>query len=291
MRIEKGKDINIEFKRLISLIKKDGYESKPRNEKVKETFNELLCLDPTKVLVNFNSRKFSYKYFAGELAWYLKKERDINYISNFSKFWSKLTDENNEINSNYGNLLFGKQLKWAYECLKKDKNTRQAVAFVNRPKFQYEGNKDFPCTMYLNFFIRDGKLHVKTTMRSNDMFFGLTYDAPFISIVLQQMRLWLLPTYPELKLGTYFHNADNIHYYERHFEIADKIEQEKNICSPHFELKVNLFNFDENDDNKIIYSDYIKLFFNFMDYFLIRREKTSQEDYKTALKILLVDEK
>ena len=37
------------------------------------------------------------------------------------------------------------------------------------------------------------------------------------------MRLWLLETYPDLELGTYFHCADNIHFYERHFELADKI--------------------------------------------------------------------
>ena len=34
----------------------------------------------------------------------------------------------------------------------------------------------------------------------------------------------LKDTYPNLSLGTYTHFADNIHFYEQHFELADKIK-------------------------------------------------------------------
>lgn len=288
MKIEKGKDINSEFRRLITLIKNDGYTSNPRGQEVKETFNEMLCLDPTKVLLDSKSRRFSYKYFAGELAWYLKRERSIDYISKFSSFWSKLIDTNGEINSNYGNLLFGEQLHWCLNALKNDKNTRQAIAFLNRPQFQYNGNKDFVCTMYLNFFIREDTLHMKMTIRSNDMFFGLSYDAPFFSLILQQMRLWLLGTYPKLKLGTYFHYADNIHFYERHFEIADKIEQDVDAVSSNFELKHPLFTLGKTPAD-IFFPTYTEMFFTKMEE-LIANGGT-QEDFKSALDIFLVNKK
>jgi hypothetical protein len=39
--------------------------------------------------------------------------------------------------------------------------------------------------------------------------------------------LWLRDTYPELQLGVYYHCADNTHFYERHFELADKILSEE----------------------------------------------------------------
>ena len=184
---EHKQDINHEFQSLISKIKNDGYESAPRGQKVKELYMHTMPLNPTKVLLDFKERPFNWKYLAGELAWYLKKERTVDYISNFSKFWGNLTDEGGEINSNYGDLLFGDQLYWCLNSLRSDKNTRQAIAFLNQPKFQYVGNKDFVCTMYLNFFIREDTLNMKMTIRSNDMFFGLSYDAPFFSIVLQQM--------------------------------------------------------------------------------------------------------
>ena len=235
---------NKTFIDLIKDIKENGQLSQPRDMKVKELTVQTLKFDPTKTIANFNARSFNWKYFAGELVWYLNKDRDIDYINNFSGFWKGITNPGtNQINSNYGSLLFGDQLQWALDSLKSDKNTRQAIAFLNQPKFQFQGNKDFVCTMYLNFFIRDNKLNMKVQMRSNDIFYGLTFDAPFFGVVHQHMRLWLLESYPDLELGTYYHCADNIHFYERHFELADKIENETEhesvqmlIQNPLFEL-------------------------------------------------------
>jgi thymidylate synthase len=184
-------------------------------------------VNPKQAFANFNSREFNWKYFAGELAWYLNKDTNIDYINQFSGFWKNITNPGtNEINSNYGSLLFGEQLQWVVDSLKKDKNSRQAIAFLNQPKYQFEGNKDFVCTMYLNFSIRKNKLDMKVQMRSNDIFYGLTFDAPFFAFVQQHVYLWLKSTYPELELGTYHHYADNIHFYERHFELAETIRYE-----------------------------------------------------------------
>ena len=209
----------------IGEIESNGSISQPRDLKVKELIYGQLDIDPTKPFANFVDRKFNWKYFAGELAWYLSRNNDIDYINQFSNFWKNITNPGtNEINSNYGTLLFGDQLLWCLESLEKDKNTRQAIAFLNQPKFQFDGNKDFVCTMYLNFFIRENKLNMKVQMRSNDIFYGLTFDAPFFAFVHQHMYLWLKDTYPNLSLGTYTHFADNIHFYEQHFELADKIK-------------------------------------------------------------------
>jgi thymidylate synthase len=213
-----------QFTGIISKINDSGSESQPRNLKVRELIYGQFDVDSTQPFASFKDRAFNWKYFAGEVAWYLKKDNDINYINKFSNFWKFITNPNsNTINSNYGSLLFGSQLKWCLDSLKADDNTRQAIAFLNQPKFQFEGNKDFVCTMYLNFFIRDNKLNMKVQMRSNDIFYGLTFDAPFFAFVHQHMLLWLKETYPTLELGTYTHFADNIHYYERHFELSEQI--------------------------------------------------------------------
>ncbi len=213
-----------QFQKVIKNIEEIGDVSQPRDMKVKELQLTTLPIDSVSPFANFESRKFNWKYFAGELAWYLRKDRDVDYIGQFSGFWSTLTNPNsNEINSNYGSLLFNEQLEWVVDSLKADQNSRQAIAFLNQPKFQFEGNKDFVCTMYLNFFIRNNTLHMKVQMRSNDIFYGLTFDAPFFAFVHQHVFLWLRDTYPELQLGVYYHCADNTHFYERHFELADKI--------------------------------------------------------------------
>jgi thymidylate synthase len=230
---------NSKFKDLILDIEKDGNVSQPRDMKVKELTVKTLKFDPTQTIAHFDNRSFNWKYFGGELCWYLNRDRDVDYIGQFSKMWATLTNHGtNNINSNYGDLLFGGQLQFALESLKKDKNTRQAVSFLNQPKFQFEGNKDFVCTMYINFFIRDNKLNMKVQMRSNDIFYGLTFDAPYFSFIHQHMRLWLLETYPGLELGTYYHCADNIHFYEKHFDMASNIVSESEDQGNNYSMNI-----------------------------------------------------
>jgi len=221
-----GSSANNVVRNLLSDIQTKGTESAPRGLKVRELNLQTLEIDPFYPLMDFEARPFGFKYFMGEMAWYLTRDTNIEFISKFSSFWNNIADSGGNVNSNYGKILYGNQLQWALDSLKKDPNTRQAIAFVNQPKYQYEGNKDFVCTMYLNFWIRDNKLNMKVQMRSNDIFYGLSYDAPFFAFIQQSMWHWLRDTYPALEIGTYYHCADNIHYYERHFETAQAILDE-----------------------------------------------------------------
>ena len=214
---------------IINHIESQNQSADPRGLKVKESILSSFMVDPTQPIANFENRKFNWKYLAGELCWYLQQDRDVDFIGSFSNFWSTLTNPNsNEINSNYGSLVFNKeQFGWVVDSLVADKNSRQAIMFFNQPKFQFKENKDFVCTMYANFFIRNNVLNMKVQMRSNDIFYGLTFDAPFFAFLLQSVHIKLLETYPDLKLGVYYHFADNLHFYERHFGLADSIKIEK----------------------------------------------------------------
>jgi len=218
------------LKEAILQIDTFGDLSKPRDLEVKELLLADITIDPKKPIANFESRKFNWKYFTGEMAWYLHRDTDISYINKFSNFWKGITNQGtNQINSNYGALVINnEQIGWVVDSLLADDNSRQAIMFFNQPKFQFKGNKDFVCTMYANFFIRDNKLNMKIQMRSNDVFYGLTFDAPFFSFLMQSVYLILKKDdkYKSLELGDYYHFADNLHFYERHFELAEKIKQE-----------------------------------------------------------------
>lgn len=255
--------INVQVFQLLEDLEAAGQTSSPRGMKTKEANLATLEIDPLYSTMDFPSRRFNWRYFAGELAWYLKADPSIQFINNFSSFWKDITPTG-KANSNYGYLLFNvhpsqkvadsdgsgipdrehrNQLEWVYDSLVKDPNTRQAVAFFNAPYFQYDGNKDFVCTMYINFWIRKGYLDMKVQMRSNDIFFGLTYDAPWFSTIMQSMYLNLKEVYPDLKLGVYYHCADNIHFYERHFDLASKIMDNGLDTSVRMKLMKPLFSF------------------------------------------------
>jgi thymidylate synthase len=267
-------DINVQVYQLLEDLYTYGMKSSPRGQAVVEANVASLEIDPRKCIMNFESRDFNWKYFVGELAWYLRKDVNIAFIDNFSKFWGKLGNPTTDkytgtINSNYGAILLDyhpstndgydqrtncvNQLEWAFRSLVKDKDSRQAVSFLNCPYYQFEGNKDFVCTMYLNFWIRHDRLDMKVQMRSNDIFFGLSYDAPWFSLLHQTMYLNLKKVYPELQLGMYYHCADNIHYYERHFDLVDKILKASPTSSPLIDLKTPLFTFEPHPQGRTEY--------------------------------------
>lgn len=268
--------INYQVFQLLEDLEAAGQTSSPRGLKTKEANLATLDIDPLYSVIDFQPRRFNWRYFAGELAWYLKGDNSIDFINNFSSFWKDICPSG-KANSNYGSLLFKphpssrggltdssgvNQLEWVYNSLVKDINTRQAVAFFNAPYFQYEGNRDFVCTMYVNFWIRKNHLEMKVQMRSNDIFFGLSYDAPWFSTLHQSMFLNLKKVYPDLKLGMYYHCADNIHFYERHFELAESILDSGVDTTVRMELKAPLFEF---VDGKIQLSKESDLFIETVD--------------------------
>jgi thymidylate synthase len=272
------------FINIINHINETGTTSQPRDLKVKEAVLTDFVIDPKQPIANFPQRKFNWKYLAGELAWYLKQDRDVDYIGAFSNFWSHITNPNsNEINSNYGSLVFNaKQFGWVVDSLVADKNSRQAIMFFNQPKFQFEGNKDFVCTMYANFFIRNNALHMKIQMRSNDIFYGLTFDAPFFSFLQQSVYLKLKETYPDLELGMYYHYADNLHFYERHFDLASQIRFEEITPANEFTfiLKEPFLGY---DGEKVFLTDTAITFIKEIDDSIDDAEIGTKEDYKAIL--------
>ncbi len=276
------------FKNIINHIEEQNQSADPRGLKVKESILSSFMINPATPIANFEKRKFNWKYLAGELAWYLKKNRDVDFIGAFSNFWGTLTNpDSNEINSNYGSLVFNKeQFGWVIDSLVADKNSRQAIMFFNQPKFQFKGNKDFVCTMYANFFIRDNKLNMKIQMRSNDIFYGLTFDAPFFAFLQQSVHIKLLETYPDLQLGTYYHFADNLHFYERHFDLAKSIQEEAiNIKEDSKNTFVLKEKFIEYDGEKVFLTGAAEKFCRSI-YETINEDKTlslDREGYKNLL--------
>ena len=220
-------------KLLRALLKDPEYQSAPRDQKINEITNCKFTIRNPEQCFYVNERRASqFKYIAAELLWYLSGDKSVDFISQFSKFWKKLENCDDTVNSNYGWLLFYEkyapvwttQWQWAFDSLYNDKDTRQAVMHFNLPKHQFLDNKDFVCTMYGDFLIRDNKLHFTIHMRSNDAILGLPTDIPFFCILQMNMLNCLKKEkYPNLKLGTYTHFVNSMHLYERNFQLVNEM--------------------------------------------------------------------
>ena len=100
--------------------------------------------------------------------------------------------------------------------LSRDHDTRQAVITLWDPEYDAKGGKkDHPCTTAFFFLVRDGKLNMKTVMRSMDLWWGWPYDAVQFSMVQQAVAACL-----GIPVGTYTHHAVSAHLYEPHWKAA-----------------------------------------------------------------------
>lgn len=191
---------------------------------------QFTILDPCQCFATL--RKLSLDYLKGEMEFYLSGSPYLKDIVKHSKFWAKVTDDGETINSNYGKLLMHDknekgytQFEYARDMLKRNSDSKKAVMSIYSACHAYKSN-DNPCTMYLQFFIRDNKLDLYVKMRSSDVWFGLPYDVPFFVYIQIEMLRALRVTYPHLAIGTYNHQAGSMHLYERNFARAKEVLEE-----------------------------------------------------------------
>ncbi|WP_329428841.1 thymidylate synthase [Streptosporangium sp. NBC_01495] len=107
------------------------------------------------------------------------------------------------------------QLARVIEILKVDSDSRRAVVQLYDPAQDAAGHRDIPCTLGFRFHLRQGRLHMSTTMRGQDVWVGLPYDLFFTTTLHELMAGWL-----DAELGDYHHHVDSLHIYERDVDRA-----------------------------------------------------------------------
>lgn len=248
--IFKGKTFSNTYISLIQSLLNQGITKAPRNQPISHIQNCLFVVENPSTIFSCESRPYNWTYLNKELSLYFNGKRKAEDFGEASKFWLKLSNEQGNINSSYGYRIFYRPIysevelneldtdliheynnQWNFckEQLINDKDTRQALMFVSGPDVQYHNNKDFICTLTYLFDINDDKLNITVNRRSQDLYFGLPYDFVWEYILLYKMHQELLPTYPNLQIGSYSMFANNIHIYERNFEIFHKMFVEYNM--------------------------------------------------------------
>lgn len=241
----------MEYVELLDSIMKKGHKIAPRGEEIKELMHVTLNVkDNFYTFPGVREIDTLLNYWKKEFAWYMCGDRDGSYIEQYARLWSRIKNEDNTLNSNYGHLVFynktshpsnslqameynpGKPIKlietltpfeWALRSLKNDKDTRQALITYNTGGFNFVGNRDYICTQHQAFFIRNNVLNCYIALRSSDAIFGLPYNMPWWSIVTQMLYLNLVETYPDLILGDTIVTIYSAHVYRQHYELVNKM--------------------------------------------------------------------
>lgn len=153
----------------------------------------------------------------GELLWYLGGLNTLEFIKEYIPDYAE-DAEGGILVGAYGPRIHAmrgsiNQLENVTRLLKEKSTSKRAVIQLYDAADIEVHHKEIPCTTALQFVARDGRLHMSTTMRSNDAYKGLPHDV-FCFTMLQEM----MATRLELDPGDYIHYATSMHVYDGSIE-------------------------------------------------------------------------
>lgn len=214
-------NINIEWVIKLKEIINKGEISQPRGILVKELLNSHIKVDMKYPILSIPERKLGYKFMARE-SWYILDGRnDVESITNYSKTIKIFSNNNIFFDGSYGVQILD-QISYIIDILAKDQDTRQAVLTIWRPNPR--DSKDIPCTISLQWLIRNNTIYCIDNMRSSDIWLGVPYDIHNMTMITGFVMLMLKERgINNLKLGKLYLNAGSQHLYENNFEVAEHL--------------------------------------------------------------------
>jgi thymidylate synthase len=169
----------------------------------------------------------------GELIWYLSKSNALAPIAPYIPKYKKESEDGETVYGGYGPRLFGKdghdQIANVLALLSENPTSRRAVIQLFDAADISVRRKEIPCTTTLQLFVRDDRLHLVATMRSNDAFIGLPHDV-FCFTMLQEILARSLG----LEMGPYRHMVGSLHLYE------DNVEDAKALIDERFQRRIEM---------------------------------------------------
>lgn len=219
------KVINEEYLRALKALELEGLVTEPRGMKIREIFGYTFTINPDDNVVTIEGFETNVDYAKAELEWYYSGSNRIDYSPIIEKTWKKYSDDGIHVNSAYGHRIFGgytlNQWTWVLDKLREDPDSRQCVININTTFDKEKSTKDFPCTMYMQMFLRNGQLDWHTYMRSQDIYYGTRNDIYCFTEMQKKMAREL-----GVQHGTYYHHCGSLHIYEKHWDKMDKLLEE-----------------------------------------------------------------
>ncbi|WP_040714200.1 thymidylate synthase [Nocardia takedensis] len=221
-----------------------GTKVSPRSMPTIETMGAHLHLtDPRRRLVDLAPTRVINPAFAvAETMWILSGSDDP-WIFDYNRNLLRYTDDG-RLQGAYGPRMrrWGgriDQLAGVRDILTRDRDSRQAVIQLYDPARDTRGHRDVPCTLNYRFFVRENRLDMHTTMRSQDLWLGFPYDVFAATTLHELMAGWL-----GVELGDYHHHLDSLHLYDSHLALARTVDQHSSASAAMEPIHVEWDRFD-----------------------------------------------
>lgn len=215
-----AEDATNAFQQICENLTVDGITRKTRNgQQMIELLDVIVEIaDPRRRVISTVERGFPVKCAKREFLWYMTHNPKVDLIGKYLPFWKECSDDGETVNSNYGTIWheqIDSVIARLKNALKEEEADRRATIAIYDKSFANYHGKDMPCTLNVTLNVRDNKLYMSNTMRSNDVVTGFCIDQ-FTWTCLQE----LIANELGIEVGTYTHHAVSMHVYERHFDLA-----------------------------------------------------------------------
>lgn len=216
-------EANIEWLSLLSKVASSPMRSSPRGQPIREILANQTRIDMRRPVVTVKKRKLGRRFLVAEAWWILSGRNDVRAIAPYSKEIASFSNDGIRFDGSYGPKIVD-QLRYVVDSLERDADTRQAVLNIWRENPR--DSKDVPCTLSVQWFIRNNKLHCIDTMRSSDVWLGIPYDcfnfsmlSAYVLLSLRQRR----SDFDKVDLGSLTITAGSQHLYDRNLERVGEV--------------------------------------------------------------------
>ncbi|HEY6763122.1 MAG TPA: thymidylate synthase [Baekduia sp.] len=177
--------------------------------------------DPAACLLRSDLRQPSTAYIAGQWLWVMAGSDDLDRISFYNSRGRAFSEDGRRLSGAFGARMrrsAGDQLSRALDQLRADPASRRATIVFADPADSRQPTRDFPCALALQLLVRDGRLEVVTTMRSQSALMVLPYDAA----LFMGLHVWAAAALG-IPAGPHHWVANSFHVYEDELELARRM--------------------------------------------------------------------
>lgn len=208
---------NKEFTSLLGRLL-NACETSPRGIKTRELLAHQTTIRMADPRVTLAARNIGEAFRYAEAAWILSGDNRVSTIGPYAKMIKTFSDDGIRYFGSYGPKVVD-QLSYVAQKIVQDSDTRQAVMNIWR---ENPGpTRDVPCTLSLQFLVRNGELHCVATMRSSDAWLGWPYDVFNFSMIAWAVCIYVRQiSGQEYRPGFLFLTAGSQHLYESNFSAA-----------------------------------------------------------------------
>lgn len=198
----------------------------PRSFKQRERLGTIFTLtNPLERVCYSAERRVNITFLYAEALWYLRGSNSLDEIAYYAPRMRDYSADGRTLTGTaYGPRIFdweGTLNQWHAVSaeLASDPASKRAVIHIRNPsEFAVHKNIDAACTLTLQFFNRDDRLHMFTNMRANDMYRGVLGDVFSFTLMMELMASEL-----NLSLGHYTHIVASSHLYDSDARSIDRV--------------------------------------------------------------------